>query len=357
MPRALVAAWVGSTNLGDELVHQGLRRHLADLGVDAVAASIDPQATVAVHGGEAFSHRHPADLGGLRAAVRRSDACLFGGGGLVQDQSSVWNLPFHLQRVWLARRHGLPWAGVGLGMDRLRSPVSTRMAHRLLPTARAIAVRDASSAEIARSCGVSEPILAADLALRLDTPRVQQGDIVAVCLRAPVRSGLGTAARKASNGPPETWLRAAAAAIDAVAGAHGLTVEFVALQPDRDGEVHRRLADMLGSAAVDTTPDLETVVPSIARARLVLTMRYHGAISALLGARPAVVLGYSPKMSQIVSDVGRGFRLVGQAIDTDEILSAADGALHEAAHVGDALDTLRSREMGNRRAIEAAMSP
>nr|MBA2280837.1 hypothetical protein [Acidimicrobiia bacterium] len=49
-----VSAWIGSANAGDELVHAGLRRLLAQLGAsDVLAVSVDPGATVERHGGRA----------------------------------------------------------------------------------------------------------------------------------------------------------------------------------------------------------------------------------------------------------------------------------------------------------------
>ncbi len=88
--RAVVAAWVGSTNLGDELVFSVLRRLLADRGVEAAVPSLDPVGTAAAHQVEAFGHLDPR---GLRRHLQSADARVFGGGGLLQNETSIWNLP------------------------------------------------------------------------------------------------------------------------------------------------------------------------------------------------------------------------------------------------------------------------
>ena len=53
--RVTVAGWVGSTNLGDELLFRVLRGLLADRGVVVGTPSVDPMGTAAVHDVEAFA--------------------------------------------------------------------------------------------------------------------------------------------------------------------------------------------------------------------------------------------------------------------------------------------------------------
>src|SRR5690606_29444732 len=115
--RAAVAAWVGSANAGDELVHAGLRRHLADLGVEPVV------------GGRA---RLVAG-----AALGRVDALVLGGGGLLQDETSDLNLPSHLAPVLAAR---VPAAGVGLGAGPLVTRAGRALVRRALARLAAVAV-------------------------------------------------------------------------------------------------------------------------------------------------------------------------------------------------------------------------
>jgi len=73
--RVTVAGWVGSTNLGDELLFRVLRGLLADRGVAVDAPSVDPAGTAAVHDVEAFGHLGPS---ALRRSLVASDAFVFG---------------------------------------------------------------------------------------------------------------------------------------------------------------------------------------------------------------------------------------------------------------------------------------
>ena len=180
--RVTVAGWVGSTNLGDELLFRLLRGLLADRGVAVGTPSIDPAGTSAVHNVEAFGHLGSS---ALRRSLVASDAFVFGPGGLLQDETGIWNLPYHLRRLKPVRRAGIPWAGIGLGADGLITDRGRSQARRALVGHTAIAVRDEPSAEALRTIGVDRVVRAADLAFLAEPPTVSRDGVLGVCLRAP----------------------------------------------------------------------------------------------------------------------------------------------------------------------------
>ena len=162
--RVLVAGWIGSTNLGDELVFAGMRELLERRGIRPVAVSQDPVATRTDHGVNAVSGIDPY---AITRAIGQADAVILGGGGLLQDDSSVLNLPFHLSRVALAGGRGTPFAGVGLGVGGLSTTFGRGLVRRAMRSAVAISVRDQPSAELLAEVGVPGAVLAADTAFAL----------------------------------------------------------------------------------------------------------------------------------------------------------------------------------------------
>jgi polysaccharide pyruvyl transferase CsaB len=351
--RALVAGWIGSTNLGDELVFAGLRRHLAALGMDATAISIRPEHTVRHHGVEAVRHRDPRDSFGLWSALDDADVLVFGGGGLIQDQTSPWNIPFHTSRVLAARMRRVPWAGVGLGVD----PVGARWLRALIRSGLAgslgFGVRDQQSAHSAAELGLT-PRLTADLAFALPAASSEAGpgDHLVVSLRPPTHSGVGTAAVKARRPVDPGWVAGLAAGIDRIAGAEGLDVRFVAFQPDRDTAMAESVATRMATSAELIDATLDEVVATMATAQGILTMRYHGAVTAALAGRPAVLLDYSPKMAQLAADVGPGFAAVPVESPARHLADAWRQVREHRSLVAEGRGMLIEREMGNRRILE-----
>src|SRR5438270_11888086 len=112
MRSVLVTAWVGSTNVGDELVFASLARKLRARSIDVVAVSLDLDATVRDHEVRAAGH---LDLIALARMLSSVDAVIVGGGGLLQNSTSPFNLPYHLARPVVARLRTRPVAAIGIG--------------------------------------------------------------------------------------------------------------------------------------------------------------------------------------------------------------------------------------------------
>ena len=354
--RVLVAGWIGSTNLGDELVFAGMRRLLADRGITPVAISQDPQATYLIHGTRAVSGK---DLGAVARAARKADVLIFGGGGLLQDDSSPLNLPYHLSRVEVARQRPTPFAGVGLGVGGLSSVLGRRLVRRSMGAAVGITVRDAASHDLLSEVGVPGSRLAADVAFALTAPPIEPSDRLVVSLRrwgGPTRSR--RPASKAPDTTPQPHIEALARGIDAAASRTGLKVRFVALQADRDDAVHRRTAQLMTTPDIEfAIPDLDGVLGEFAAARAVISMRYHGGIAATLAGRPVVLIDYASKVSSLADELGDGAHLLTwDPIELDTIPDALQHVIDAGDHVDQARDRLQQRAAGNGQVIDQLLA-
>lgn len=334
MTRVAVAAWIGSANAGDELVHAGLLRHLDALSVTAVV------------------ERRPALLADVVA--KRADALVLGGGGLLQDETSAFNLPYHLGPVALAR---VPTAGVGLGAGRLSTGFGRRFTAAVLrrPVVVGIAVRDTASADLLAGLGVPRPVVAADLACNLPRPQVEVDDVLVASLRpwGGRRHRLPVAARRrsATAVDPDHASRAAAA-LDAAAERTGLAVRLVALEPPKDSPLLHAVAERLRAPAEVVEPAPLDVPAAVARGRVVVAMRYHAGVAAALGRRPAVLLGYSPKVGGLGDDLDA--RTLPWDLRDPGLLAAAvvDALGRPADAVEERAAALQAREHRNRDVLE-----
>ncbi len=339
--RAVVAAWIGSTNLGDELVFSVLQRLLADRGIEAVVPSVNPTDTTAVHQVDAFSHLDPR---ALRRHLRASEALVFGGGGLLQDETSVWNLPWHLSRIRAARRAGVPWAGVGLGASGLTTHRGRRQVVAALVDHVAVAVRDQASAEILTSLGVPRVVRAADLAWLADPPDRRGSGVLAICLRGPQTARW----RPGTLGPPahipNVTINALAAAIDATATATGLSTRFVALDPAADQRLHQLVADRMATPADTRRPNLDGLLAEFADVEVVATMRYHGAVAAAMAGAPVATLPFSPKLAALADDLGPAAVC---ATGPDDLPRAVAAALAGRRHLAGSVQRLTELAGGN----------
>ena len=346
--RVVVAGWVGSTNLGDELALAGLRRLLQGRGAQVAAVSADPAATRRVHGVGAVRHDRPDHLS---AAIGRADAMVFGGGGIVQDVTSPLNLPYHLARVQLARAYRTPYAAVGLGIGGLDTRAGCWQVRHGLRGAVGITVRDTASRELLAEVGVPGARVASDLAFALDPPATRSagdGDRLVACLRpwSERRSRLPVAAR--GDATPQPHVDALARALDEASHATGLTVRFVALQADRDGPFHRRVAARMRQPVEFALPELDGVLEEFTQARAVVSMRYHGGVAAALAGLPVVMISYALKVDALAAELGDGARRLGwEPAELERIPAALAAVVDRREVVLAARDALRERQQVN----------
>ena len=341
--RVTVAAWIGSANAGDELIFAALRHKLLARGAHVIAVTTHPTADRSTVG-------HLAPLA-LTRTIRDSDALVFGGGGLLQDQTSGFNLPYHLSRLALARALGTRRAVVGIGAGPLRTAAGRIQVRRALRGVTAISARDAGSADLLRSLGVTGVRVTADLALSLPSPQIAPADVLCVCLRPwrAARGRLPVGVRARTDVTPEPMVDRLARGLDHAAGALGLSVRLVAMRPGWDDRLHARVAERLAADVELATPPADRVVDVIAASRVVVAMRYHAGIAALLAGRPAVLIGYDPKVTSLAGAMGDGARLLEWTPDDLTSLGSATVAVADGGGAGlaAALAALRAREHGN----------
>ncbi|MFP4235866.1 MAG: polysaccharide pyruvyl transferase family protein, partial [Nitriliruptoraceae bacterium] len=322
-------------NLGDELVFAGLRRLLADQGAELAAISLDPAATRRTHGVGAVAH---TDAAGIWRALGQADALVFGGGGLLQDTTSPFNLPYHLARPVLARLRAVPVVGLGLGAGALDTRLGRAQVRAVTRRFDGLTVRDRQSQDLLARLGVPDVRLGADLAYALapaDLPGSASDGTLVVCLRpwSGQRGRLPAAAR--GDQTPQPQVEVLAAGLDRIAQQTGLKVRFVALQADRDDALHARVAAAMRSPSSRATPTLLEVLAEVAAATAVVSMRYHGGVAAVLAGRPVVLVDYAAKVASLAEDLGPAARLLAwdpQALTTlpealTEVLPARDDLL------------------------------
>jgi polysaccharide pyruvyl transferase CsaB len=307
-PQILVSGWVGADNIGDELIFRSLATKLADRGVAVTTMSTRPAATRSLHGVDAVGW---SDLPGTLGAIRASDGLIVGPGGILQDETSVWNLPAHLHRVVVARTMRTPVLGLGLGAGPLNTATGrsiVRSALRSVP----LTVRDEDSARLLTDIGLRRVAVTADLAYGLPVPEDEAADRIVVSLRPFSGSGGLVPARRSDLRTLESDDRvtAAAAALDELARRSSLPVHLLAFEAERDARHHDLIAEQMTESVTTGIANINTVFEEVSRSRLVVGMRYHAVVSAVMASRPTVVIGYSPKARSIARRLGDAGLLV-----------------------------------------------
>jgi polysaccharide pyruvyl transferase CsaB len=299
-PRFLISGYYGFGNLGDEallaVIVERLRARWPAGAVDVLSA--DPAATARAYGVEATPRM---DMGRVRAAIGRADVVLSGGGGLLQNVTSLRSLLYYGGVIRSAIRAGKPTMVFAQSIGPLdfwgRAVVRT-----FCKGLAAATVRDERSRALLGSLLPGTPVERTADPVFLIEPEPDPLDLAS--------EGLGDADAPLVVVSVRKWhgadgtARTLAAVVDRLAGAHGARVAFLPLGGPPDAEVATTIIRRCASTPV-LLPDypLAQAVQVVARASLVVGMRLHALVIAARLGVPFLAIPYDPKVSALLEDL------------------------------------------------------
>lgn len=296
----LVSGYYGFGNLGDEALLEvivgGLRRTLPAAPIEVLSAT--PQRTESSLHVEATPRW---EWRAVRAAVRRADVVLSGGGGLLQSQTSLRSLLYYASILREAARTGRKsmifaqsigpldfWGKLlvrrfcrGVNRATVRDERSLRLLRELLPKAPIERTADPVFLYEAPDAGV-------DLAAEGLGP--ESGPYAVISVR---RSA-------GSRDAPQIVARA----VDRLAERHGIRSAFLPLGGAADAAISTDVIRACASAPV-LLPEcsLAKAAAVLKEARVVIGMRLHALVLAARYGVPFLAIPYDPKVSALCEDL------------------------------------------------------
>jgi polysaccharide pyruvyl transferase WcaK-like protein len=322
--RLCLFAFIGSDNLGDEAIFQTVYRDLQGLAPETLTVmSMDPERTRAI---AAAPNARVVPAGFSRdtlSAIRHCDVLVCGGGGIFQDQTSIYNPSRYLARIQLAHAFSKQVFVYGVSVGPLRHALNRRAASEVLKRVQRLTVRDEASRRELISLGVpagnvyttSDPVLNFSLGAGLPPVTVTRKNVV-VCLRhwfdtidwLPVSMVNALHIRSPENTRHYAhFISNMAAVLDHVARDRETELTFVPFWGERDTRVHRdvvaKMTRRQQCRILAESPPPEQANTLIGAADFVIGMRLHSLIFAVANARPFFAIDYSKKVGDFLEEV------------------------------------------------------
>ncbi len=294
--RVLISGYYGLGNAGDEAILAGalaaLRRRLP--AADVTVLSADPPATEREHGVGAAQRWHWPTIW---REIGAADLVLQGGGGLVQDSTSVKSALYYLGLLAAARFRRRPYMVFAQGIGPLRHWLTRGLTVSVFRRAAAVTVRDDSSAGLLVEIGLpaERVTVTADLAALVDP--VPGEDVAALLPPKGQGPRIGLALREAEGA--ESALTGAMEAAQHLRDRYGAQIVPLALHARDDADLAHRAAEALGARPVGAEGELSPAewVGIVRSLDFVIAMRLHACIFAAAQSVPFVALSYDPKVA------------------------------------------------------------
>ncbi len=305
-PKVLVSGYYGFHNAGDEAILYALVDGLRSLrpDVEITVLSQDPAHTARTYGVAAVRR---ADLKAVAGAMRKTDLFISGGGGLLQDTTSLASLQYYLGLIVLARLMGRKVFLYAQGIGPLRSRVGRVLTSAVLNRVNMITVRDEESGGLLEAIGVSKPPVkvTADPVLGLELKRewVEKG--------RRILAGLGLEPGKLAGVSVRPW-PGQETVISRIAGlaewldSRGWRVVLLPFHRRVDREACLQVAarTTAGVTVVNDEMSVGELAGVCAHLGLAVGMRLHFLVFASLAGVPPVAIAYDPKVERFLERLG-----------------------------------------------------
>lgn len=293
--RALLCGYYGMGNGGDEALLASLLQMLP-ARVTPVVLSGNPQETSDRHQVEAVPRK---SFGAVMAALRSSDAFIWGGGSLMQDASSSLNPVYYGGLMLLAQMMGLKTIAWAQGVGPLNRPFSRWLTRKALTNCDRVSVRDRNSEALLgqwqRDC-----LLAPDPVWGLEhSPVKGLWDLPAPRVAVALRPHEHLSDRCLEN---------LAQAIANFQKATGVCVVLVPFQPIKDMAIAQYIASYLteqqsGPHHIYTLTQPSALKGLFRGVEMTIGMRFHALVmSAAEGCR-SFAISYDPKVDALAQDL------------------------------------------------------
>lgn len=276
-----VSGYYGFHNTGDEAIALAISRELRARGHSPLLLSHAPEHTRRAYGCASSARMNPVAL--VRSLLG-AQMLWSGGGGLLQDKTSVRNLTYYLALIRGAHLLGRRVVVFNQSIGPLSLEGGARVARVLNQRRTNVIVRDRASLETLQHLGV-QARLGGDPALLLSAGATVQrdGNTVLLAPRGDVQganAGLKQLTRSLQQ--------------------KGRRVVALSFHPSVDD----RAARSLGADEVISTSDPVTALNTTAAAGYVVGVRLHALILAAAAGVPFVGVSYDPKVAGFCADAG-----------------------------------------------------
>lgn len=316
----LIAGHYGDRNLGDDAIAQVLVRGVS--ARDEIARiwilTLRDRPDIGCWG-EKVSSLQLNRLGGVIALLKlipRTRWMLVGGGGILQDVTSLGNVLLHTVFPLVLSFLAIQVHVVGVGVGPIQRKLSRLLVGSLLRRAKTILVRDPESKQLCLELGApsSATVVCPDLAWAW-TSAVPGHAAAPRRIFLSVRPPVG--AKRERDEPSIQYLHLLAnlaEVIHRVAKQRGLVFGFLGTHPQQDGLLIEQVKSQVSNpndVKVLLPRDVERLCGIFEPGDILVGMRLHANIIAMSKGVPCIALSYDPKVRRNLN----GLELEGMTFD------------------------------------------
>jgi polysaccharide pyruvyl transferase CsaB len=328
---AIISGYYGFRNIGDDALLMSIIKDLKEFKPDIRLLILSKQPAVTSRDFQVASISRVNMLGILRA-MRNARAFIYGGGNLLQDNTSTRSLFFYIGVVWLANMLKLKVMFYANGIGPLKKSVNRMLTKKIINKVDVITLREKLSFSELEHMDISKPhiLLTADAALTVtDGGTAFDTDILEYLHIDSDKPLLGISLRKYPGHEKfehEKYETVIAQAADHIASKYGAYPVFIPMQHPEDIPILENVAAKMRSKSFIVKEKLNVyqTYDLISKTRMLLGMRLHALVLSAVAAVPMVGLVYDPKIQGFLDCIGQPSAGDVRRLEQESLIALAD---------------------------------
>lgn len=295
----VISGYYGFKNTGDEAI--------LDVIIEQIQKA-DPQAEIIIPSPSAGNRSLMAipryNLFSLVKAIKKADVLISGGGGLLQDSTGLFTVPYYLGIIYIAKFLKKKVVFLGQGYGPVKNIINKWLIKKILNRVDLITLRDEVSLKEMRRIGVVKPpmLLTSDPAFLLNKES-PLNILKENHLLIENKKAIGISVRSSKN-TTDLFRKNLAGSLDTIIEKYNVQIIFIPLHFPYDLRESFKILEKMKNKAVILTeqhPPKE-MLGLISSMDLFIGMRLHSLIFCAVSGIPMIGINYDPKVKALLDE-------------------------------------------------------
>ena len=302
----VIAGYYGFNNIGDEAMLEAIMHDLRACGDDikTVVLSNNPMETRLLY--ETYSVKR-INLIKIISLMKTSKMFMFGGGTLIQENTSTRSLIYYLGMIWIAKKIGLKIMLYANGIEPINKLINKKLTKEILNKADMITLREEGSRAELQNLGVNKPqiVVTSDPAFNIKPcSETEIENIFAaegINYHKPI---IGFSVRKWYG--YKNYMEIIAKLADYTAEKYNACPIFLPMQHPDDLQITKLIVTKMNHKGhiIKSKYNASQVMGITSRMDILIGMRLHALIFAVSLGIPVIGLVYEPKVQWFLEYIG-----------------------------------------------------
>ncbi len=301
-----ISGYYGFRNNGDDALLLALTGDLKKEKPDSrmVILSNRPKETARIY---RIDSVHRLNLAKITSIFKKTKVLIFGGGSLLQDETSSKSLWYYLSVITLAKKYGAKVMQFANGFGPINKKSNRKITAKVINNCvDVITTRDGASFNRMKELNINKDIvLTADPAMLLSGIKDKEISKLMAKECIPNDDYITVAVREWKKNSPG-FNKEVADALKEFSQKHNLNVLFIPMQNPHDVKISKEIKKLIGDRAYvfDGNISINETIGVIRNSKLNVAMRLHSIIYSVAQGVNTVALRYDPKIDGFMEYVG-----------------------------------------------------